>query len=895
MFVAHFAADGASLIGATYIGGQLGNSINAIDIFSNSGFTGQNKVSPVEITLDGQGNIWGVTNTSTIDFPVSANACQPVFGGGNCDGIVIGLNANCSQLLYGSYLGGSNTDVAYCIRFNNQGKVVVCGGTKSGNFPITANAYMGTAPGAGDWDGYVAIIDPVSGGLLRSTFMGTEQDDQCTNLQIDNDDQVYVLGRTFGNHPISNGVYALPGRDIFVSKMSPSLTSMLRSTRLGNAQTAATSFFPTTFLLDNCDHIYVGGLSQDYRKKLSNMPLSNDAFQTTPANFWFCALQPDFAGLLYGTYMGRAQDTVVSGGNTVVVAGDHTHVGTYRLDPNGILYQSICANSLHYPGTQSGAWSAYNKNSFINPTDTSVIGQDVVSFKFRFDLSGTDAGNIMMSQNDTGCAPYALQFSSYTYAAQTYTWNFGDGSPVSHDASPTHTYTQAGTYHLFLAIHNDTVICRNDDSAFATVTIFNPQLPVITVSDTMICDSLSQLTLQVHVANPGPDHQFYWQSVNGGGLISSNGATAIVNPGADTLFRITVSDTIPGFCGKSVTDTIHIDYKPRKLNILTPDTLICEGSIVAMRVQATNGYTYTWSPGGGVSDIHALNPLISPVQSATYTLTAMYPGCMDTAQSVTVSVDDKIGAPFVVSEDRICMGQQVQFTLPGADSTFSSYQWDFGDDNSRLTTDVWNATMHAYDRAGVWPVKLIAHFRACPDTSYTDTISVYAFPLVDLGSDTGLCEGCNAIYLRNLATDTMTIMNTSWNTGDTGTALKVVHPGTYTLTVAAAPIGCSTTNEIVVTKDCYIDIPNAFTPNGDGINDYFFPRQLLSKKLTRFSMQIFNRWGQIIFETNKTDGRGWDGKLNDRDQPGGVYVYLIDAEIDGQHEEHYQGNVTLVR
>lgn len=894
MFVAHFAADGASLVGATYIGGELGNSINAIDIFSTSGFTNQNKVSPVEITLDSQGNIWGVTNTSTIDFPVSANASQPVFGGGNCDGIVIGLNASCSQLLYGSYLGGSNTDVAYCIRFNNQGKVVVCGGTRSMNFPTTTNAYKTAAPGSGDWDGYIAIIDPVSGSLIHSTFMGTAQDDQCTNLQIDKDDNVYVLGRTFGNHPITNGVYGLPGRDIFVSKMSPSLTTMLLSTRLGNPQTAATSFFPTTFLLDNCEHIYVGGLSQDYRRKLTNMPLSNDAFQTTPANFWFCALQPNFAGLLYGTYMGRAQDTILSGGNTTVVAGDHTHVGTYRLDPHGILYQSICANSLHYPGTQANAWSGYNKNSFINTSDTAVIGQDIVSFKFRFDLSGTDAGTISMNQNDSGCAPYSLQFNSYAYAAQTYTWNFGDGSPVSHDVSPVHTYTQAGTYTVFLAIHNDTVICHNDDTAFATVTIFDPQLPVISVSDTLICDSLSELTLQVQVANPGSYHQFYWQSANGG-VLSSNGATAVVNPAVDTLFLITVADTIPGFCGKSVTDTIRVDYKPRMLNILTPDTLICEGSIVAMRVLATNGYNFTWSPAGGVSDIYAQNPFISPMQSASYTLTAAYPGCMDTALSVTISVDDKVGTPFVVSENSICMGQQVRFSVPGADSSFSSYLWDFGNDNSRLTTDVWDTTMHAYDRAGIWPVRLLTHFRACPDTSYTDTIRVYPFPLVSLGPDTGLCLGGKPLYLKNLANDTLSILSNTWNTGDSGTTLKVVHPGTYTLSVAAAPIGCSTTNEIVVHKDCYIDIPNAFTPNNDGVNDYFFPRQLLSKKLTRFRMQIFNRWGQLIFETTQTDGRGWDGKFTDRDQPGGVYIYVIEAEIDGQHPEHYQGNVTLVR
>lgn len=895
MFVAHFAADGASLLGATYIGGQLGNSINAIDIYSTAGFTTQNKVSPVEITLDSQGNIWGVTNTSTIDFPVTANACQPAFGGGNCDGIVVGLNPSCSQLLYGSYLGGSNTDVAYCIRLNNQGKVVVCGGTRSNNFPVTNGAYQPTAPGSGDWDGYVAIIDPVSGNLQQATYLGTGQDDQCTHLQIDNQDNIYVMGRTFGNYAITPGVYALPGRDIFISKMSANLSSALLSTRLGNPQGAGSSFFPTAFLLDNCDHIYLGGLSQDYRLKLTNMPLTTDAFQATPANFWFCALEPGFSGLLYATYMGRAQDTVVVAGDTTVVNGDHTHVGTCRLDPHGILYQSICANSLHYPGTQASAWSNYNKNSFAGASDTAVIGQDIVSFKFRFDLSGTDAGNITMDQNDTGCAPYTLQFNSYTYAAQTLTWNFGDGSPVSHDPSPVHTYTQAGTYTVYLAVHNDTVICHNDDTAYATVTIYNPQVPLLSFSDTLLCDSLSQVALQVTVANPSPFNQFAWQSAHAGGIISASGPVVIVNPNVDTLFRITVWDTIPGFCGHSVTDTVRVDYKPRKLKIHPGDTLVCEGSAVPVQAMATAGYTFAWSPAQGVSDVQSPNPLITPAHTAAYTLTARYPGCADTAQTMTIRVDTRSNSSFTLPEDRICMGQHISFALSGADSTFTGYVWDFGDGGYWQTGNLQDTLQRAYDRAGTWPVTLQTQFRACPDTSFRDTVYVFALPQVNLGPDTGLCLGGNPIFLRNLAVDTLTVLSSSWSTGDTGPTLKIVHPGSYALTVAAAPLGCSTTDVIVVHKDCYIDIPNAFTPNNDGVNDYFFPRQLLSRKVTRFRMQVFNRWGQIVFETDKTDGRGWDGKFNDREQPGGVYIYRVDVEIDGQHQEHYDGNVTLMR
>jgi len=70
---------------------------------------------------------------------------------------------------------------------------------------------------------------------------------------------------------------------------------------------------------------------------------------------------------------------------------------------------------------------------------------------------------------------------------------------------------------------------------------------------------------------------------------------------------------------------------------------------------------------------------------------------------------------------------------------------------------------------------------------------------------------------------------------------------------------------------------------------------MLTKGLATFSMNIYDRWGELVFQTTAIDGRGWDGKFNGVDQPNGVFVYVIDATfIDGQ-KEHHQGNVTLLR
>ncbi|MBP6455691.1 MAG: gliding motility-associated C-terminal domain-containing protein, partial [Chitinophagaceae bacterium] len=81
----------------------------------------------------------------------------------------------------------------------------------------------------------------------------------------------------------------------------------------------------------------------------------------------------------------------------------------------------------------------------------------------------------------------------------------------------------------------------------------------------------------------------------------------------------------------------------------------------------------------------------------------------------------------------------------------------------------------------------------------------------------------------------------------------------------------------------------------DGDNDYFLPRQLLSAGLTAFKMDIFNRWGELIYSTSSIDGRGWDGNFNDTKQPMGVYIYVVNAEFKNKVKRTFQGNVTLIR
>lgn len=268
-----------------------------------------------------------------------------------------------------------------------------------------------------------------------------------------------------------------------------------------------------------------------------------------------------------------------------------------------------------------------------------------------------------------------------------------------------------------------------------------------------------------------------------------------------------------------------------------------------------------------------------------------YIGCKDTAYH-TIIVDSTGAISFDVSDTSVCLGQVIDFTGNYSPVGATDAIWNLGD-GSVITESP--KVVHAYDKPGQYNVTFKAKYRICPDTTFTRTVVVKPIPNVDLGKDTSICPNGQPIVLHELLTGGTPGVTYRWNTStkDSGSSIIVRHPGIYSVT--ATLDGCSGQDSIEIFKNCYIDIPNVFTPNGDGSNDYFLPRQFLSKDVTKFKMTIFDRWGVKVFETSSINGRGWDGKLNDKDQPTGVYIYMIEATFLNNTYEKYQGNITLLR
>ncbi len=258
-----------------------------------------------------------------------------------------------------------------------------------------------------------------------------------------------------------------------------------------------------------------------------------------------------------------------------------------------------------------------------------------------------------------------------------------------------------------------------------------------------------------------------------------------------------------------------------------------------------------------------------------------------------ITIDSVFPVHYRPDKKAICQGEMIRF-FPETDENVKALYWNYGTGDHLLTADK-SPVQHAFPQAGIYPVTLNALNRVCPATQFADTIIVQALPAVYLGADSSLCWQGQPIVLENKSVLAAGTYRYLWNTGATTPGITALNHGTYWLKVTSDSLGCTNTETIDVAKDCYIDIPNAFTPNGDGYNDYFFPRRLLSASLSQFTMQIYNRWGQVVFESHSPNSRGWDGRLNDNMLPQGVYVYRITAHFQKDQPLYFEGNVTLIR
>ncbi len=234
------------------------------------------------------------------------------------------------------------------------------------------------------------------------------------------------------------------------------------------------------------------------------------------------------------------------------------------------------------------------------------------------------------------------------------------------------------------------------------------------------------------------------------------------------------------------------------------------------------------------------------------------------------------------ANDSVC-GYKMNFD--NNSSGAKTFFWDFGDTTTNTDTSSLQSPKYTYPDAGEYKVKLIGCDGNCCDSSIS-TITILEPLSISLGSDTTICAP-----RFNFTIDAKdTTAKYLWSTGDTTRSITVNTVGSYWVKASRCNDVYDT---LTITTVDFSDftLPNAFSPNGDGINDLF---PLLDDRVDEYELFIYNRWGEKMFETQQSDL--WDGTFRGERLPAGVYFVILrykDCRSPKKHD--YIGTVTLFR
>ena len=356
VFVTKIAADGASLIYSTYLGGtgiDIGLAIN-LDPSGSAYVTGSTDstdfptLAPYQGTLLGTqaafftklapnggallfssylggaagtttgygigvnvfGQIFVAGETSSASFPTTAGAFNQTYSGGASDGFISLISSGGSTLLASTYLGGTGADIIYGLALDSSDFVYVTGSTSSANFPTTTGAYQTTL--VGTQNAFVTKLVEDLSALLFSSYLGGTGTDSARNLALDSNNLVCIVGNTTSNDfPVTVGAYQVTygggASDAFVSKFSLDGGNLVFSSYLGGS--GADEGMAIT--IDATEHVWIAGLTTS-----ANFPTTPSVVSSslTGTQDWFISMfSADCSNLLVSYYLGGTASQTANG------------------------------------------------------------------------------------------------------------------------------------------------------------------------------------------------------------------------------------------------------------------------------------------------------------------------------------------------------------------------------------------------------------------------------------------------------------------------------------------------------------------------------------------------------------------------------------------------------
>jgi len=462
---------------------------------------------------------------------------------------------------------------------------------------------------------------------------------------------------------------------------------------------------------------------------------------------------------------------------------------------------------------------------------------------------------------------------------------------INFQATGTFNNLCAGTY---------TVTISDSNSCIDTVslTLTNPDSVTISASDVTVCTGQSATLTATAGGGSGSGYTYNWN--NG----ASTTSTYTVSPLATTSYPVFATD---GNGCTSPTINVTVTVTPPLSVVASPsDTSICPGESVIIYATPFFGnggpYTYQWSNGSTDS-----SQVVSPATTTVYTVT-LNDGCSPpTTGTVTINVMPLPQVSFTADKFEACETPVETFEFYNTTDTTGGMVgfsiWDFGDGSSAVGDTV----SHAYNNAGTYDVTLtitssVAAGGCTNSVTYPNYITIHQNPTADFYMKDNPANMLNPI-VSFYDQSYFNIVGWAWDIGGLDSSYIQnptyefpVDTGHYPITLTVIDDnGCigTITKILEVEGEFGIYIPNAFTPDFDFLNEGFGPKGFGISEVN-YSFFIFDRWGEIIFESH-TLFEQWNGTYKNKFVQNGVYVWKLEfQDIDGKKHSKI-GHVNVIR
>jgi gliding motility-associated-like protein len=448
-----------------------------------------------------------------------------------------------------------------------------------------------------------------------------------------------------------------------------------------------------------------------------------------------------------------------------------------------------------------------------------------------------------------------------------------------------------GNYTVVVA--NNDLSCTNSDN----VTISEPTQLTVAAQDVNACPN-QQVSITATASGGTPPYSYVWS----GGL--GSGQNHNVTLPMDMSYNITVTDA--NDCTAQTSMNVFVS-DPLNILAIGPQTPVCPGGSAQMSVFVLSGNatSVNWSSNDGSGWTSSeLSPIVTPGQNPTTYTVVVTSDCGEVlTEELVVNYYDLPEVTFAGGPIVGCETVETTFFNTTDPSTFSgTCLWDFGDGNTSFDCE---QPVHIYTETGCYDVTLTVYSNeGCPSSATnSNMVCVQDGPIADFTFDPLEVDFENPI--TSFINQSENASTYSWTFGELGTSTLINPKFTFpqensetyeVCLVANSALGCSDTicKNIYVNAEMFVYVPNAFTPDGDNINDILY---VVGNDLHSYNFEflIFNRWGNRIFESNNPD-KGWNGTYNGRMVQQGVYVWRLSLRKKNSSESHvFNGHVTLLR